>query len=167
VNRFRRLALVAVILIASVGCDQATKHFARHTLVADAPISMFGDSIHFERAENHGAFLSLGANLPVGARRIVFVICGAAVLAAVALAALFGPGLRTVQVLGLSLVLGGGIGNLIDRLSNDGAVTDFVRIGLGRISTGIFNLSDVAILLGIAVFALARGNATNARSDAA
>jgi signal peptidase II len=165
-KRFRRLALVVVIMIAAVGCDQATKHVARHTLASGAPFSLLGESIHFQLVENPGAFLSLGARLPPGARQLVFVVCGAAVLAVVAFAAIFGPGLGTAQVIGLSLVLGGGIGNLIDRLSNDGAVTDFVRLGLGRINTGIFNVGDVAILLGIAAFALSRDNGAGTRSDA-
>jgi len=45
---------------------------------------------------------------------------------------------------------------MIDRVMQDGAVTDFVRLSLGPVSTGIFNVSDVAIMMGVVVFALAR-----------
>ena len=45
-------------------------------------------------------------------------------------------------------MIGGGLGNLIDRIFNSGAVVDFVSIGLGGLRTGIFNVSDVAIVAG-------------------
>ena len=51
-------------------------------------------------------------------------------------------------ILGASLVIGGGFSNLIDRLLNDGAVVDFVSVGVGNLRTGIFNLADVAIMIG-------------------
>jgi signal peptidase II len=62
--------------------------------------------------------------------------------------------LELVPTIALSLLAGGGIGNLIDRIANDGAVTDFVRIGIGPLRTGIFNLADVAIVVGVLVLAL-------------
>jgi signal peptidase II len=45
-------------------------------------------------------------------------------------------------------VIGGGISNLLDRLIQDGGVTDFLSVGFGEFRTGIFNLADVYILLG-------------------
>jgi signal peptidase II len=51
--------------------------------------------------------------------------------------------------IGLCLLTGGGLGNLIDRISNNGAVTDFLRLGIGPLRTGIFNLADVAIVSGV------------------
>ena len=53
-----------------------------------------------------------------------------------------------MSITGMSLVVGGGLSNLIDRLLNNGAVVDFVSIGVGKLRTGIFNLADVAILTG-------------------
>ncbi|MHB9099271.1 MAG: signal peptidase II, partial [Syntrophales bacterium] len=41
-----------------------------------------------------------------------------------------------------------GIGNLIDRILNDGAVIDFMNIEVGGLRTGIFNIADVVIMLG-------------------
>jgi signal peptidase II len=46
------------------------------------------------------------------------------------------------------------MGNLIDRIINDGAVTDFVRLGIGSFRTGIFNLADVAIVVGVVMLLL-------------
>jgi signal peptidase II len=57
----------------------------------------------------------------------------------------------SVQIVSLSLICGGGFGNLIDRLRYDGYVMDFLNIGIGPIRTGIFNVADVALMAGIAL----------------
>lgn len=48
----------------------------------------------------------------------------------------------------LTYILAGGIGNLIDRVSNDGLVTDFLNVGVGPFRTGIFNFADVGVMFG-------------------
>ena len=85
-------------------------------------------------------------------------------LAAIAIASVFLPHLGVAHVVGLALVLGGGIGNLIDRVLRDGLVTDFVQIGIGSLRTGIFNLGDLAIVLGVSCFALARDPSASTRA---
>lgn len=150
-----RFATIALITFACVGCDQAAKHIARTALVPTASISLLAGSLHFELVENRGGFLSLGANLPASVRHAVFGVGVPALLVALALGAVWFRHLRRPQVVGLALLLGGGLGNLVDRLLHDGAVTDFVRLSLGPISTGIFNLSDIVIALGVVTFAIA------------
>lgn len=56
--------------------------------------------------------------------------------------------LRPAFIAGFSLIVGGGIGNLIDWTFNNGAVIDFMNFGVGNLRTGIFNIADVAIMLG-------------------
>lgn len=70
------------------------------------------------------------------------------------LAALFARGLAHWQVVGLSLIASGGIGNWIDRLTNDGRVTDFLNVGIGSLRTGIFNVADMALVIGVALYFL-------------
>ncbi len=48
----------------------------------------------------------------------------------------------------------GGVSNWIDRLLG-GSVVDFLNVGIGWMRTGVFNVADVAIMLGIALFMLA------------
>lgn len=50
-----------------------------------------------------------------------------------------------LRLISVALLLGGGIGNLIDRLQNSGAVIDFMVLRLGPLQTGIFNIADVAV----------------------
>ena len=53
--------------------------------------------------------------------------------------------------IGFSLVFAGGASNFFDRVTNNGAVVDFLNLGVGSIRTGIFNIADVAIMMGGAV----------------
>ncbi len=163
-TRMTRLALIAVITFSSAGCDQAAKHIARNTLSNPGSISLLNDTVRLGLAENRGAFLSLGSNFSDSTRRFLFVSVASVLLAAIAIASVFGPNFGVAHVVGLALVLGGGIGNLIDRILRDGLVTDFVQIGIGSLRTGIFNLSDLAIVLGVACFALARDPSASTRA---
>jgi len=155
-NRTTRFALIAGIALASAGCDQATKHFARTTLVAEDSISLLAGVVSFELTENRGGFLSLGDELPEWVRLALFNVGVPVLLVVLAIGAVRIGRLERAQVVGLALLLGGGVGNGIDRWWRDGAVTDFVRLSLGPVSTGIFNLSDVAIALGVILFAFAQ-----------
>jgi len=47
------------------------------------------------------------------------------------------------------MIIGGGIGNLIDRIMRDGRVTDFIYLEAGPLHTGIFNVADMAITIGV------------------
>ena len=78
---------------------------------------------------------------------------GRALVVNTLLLALFGLKLyratNTAELVGWSLVVGGGLSNLIDRVMRDGRVVDFLRVGFGDFRTGIFNLADTAIVLGL------------------
>jgi signal peptidase II len=52
------------------------------------------------------------------------------------------------------LIASGGVGNWIDRLTNDGRVTDFLNLGIGSLRTGIFNVADMVLMAGVALFLL-------------
>jgi signal peptidase II len=153
-TRALRLTLVAGVLLCSVGCDQVAKTIARASLAASPPISLLNDFVRLEFAQNRGAFLSLGEGLPGAARYLLFVVL---VGGALALTLAFTLRLRAaapMQLVALSLLTGGGLGNLIDRLIHDGAVVDFVSIGVGSLRTGIFNVADAAITLGVLLLLL-------------
>ena len=67
-------------------------------------------------------------------------------------------------MIGLSFIIGGGIGNIYDRIVH-GSVTDFLHIDLGLFRTGIFNMADVSIMvgMGIVLFSMWRANKEEAR----
>ena len=51
----------------------------------------------------------------------------------------------------LTLYLAGGLGNLIDRFVNDGHVIDFMIMRVGGLQTGIFNVADMLIMVGVGI----------------
>jgi signal peptidase II len=162
VTRARGLVFLATLL-ASAGCDQATKHVAREVLGGSPAVSLAADLIRFELALNPGGFLSLGASLPEEIRSLFFLaVVPLGLLLVCVLLFRAGP-LSSASLVGLGLVAGGGLANWIDRLVA-GAVTDFVSLGLGGLRTGIFNVADVSVMAGVAVLLLAsRGHAAAAK----
>lgn len=165
-RRMWRLGLIILVLVSCVGCDQATKNIARGAL-ASSSVSLLNDSVRFEYTENPGAFLGLGSKLPHQARFLLLVMFVSASLLLILAFTVSARNLDVEQWVGLSLLAGGGVGNLIDRMFNDGAVIDFVRLGVGSLRTGVFNLADVAIVVGVVLLLLgsARGKRETA-SDA-
>jgi signal peptidase II len=151
VRRALKFSFLLSVLLSCVGCDQATKSAARRLLATSEPISILNGLIRFEYAENPGGFLSVGAHLPGSLRFLIFVVCAGAVLALVPLLAVKGWDSTPTRLMGLTLIVGGGLGNLIDRLINDGRVVDFVSLGVGSLRTGIMNVADVAVFAGVAL----------------
>ena len=144
-----RVAVLLLTLTACVGCDQLSKSAARSYLPRNTVVSLMGDTVRLQYAENPGAFLSLGAALPKSARRAVFTFGIAALVLSIFAVAIFVPGLGTSQRIALACICAGGLGNLIDRVGQDGYVTDFLNVGVGFVRTGIFNVADLILMLGM------------------
>ena len=153
-NRIYKIGLVLLILVVLTGCDQATKSIARTTLAAAAPISLLHDSVRFEYTENPGAILGLGADLPAAVRLWGFAGIVSVILVLTFVLAIKGNVISLPQLVGLAFVAAGGLGNLLDRLYNNGAVVDFANLGIGPLRTGIFNLADLAIVAGVIIILL-------------
>jgi signal peptidase II len=101
--------------------------------------------------ENTGGFLGLGADLPRPARIAVFTIAtGFALLLLVAVAVR--DRFAGLSGIGLALFIAGGASNWIDRVLS-GTVVDFLNVGIGPLRTGVFNVADVAIMVGAGLVA--------------
>ena len=123
--------------------------------------------MHLELVHNSGAFLGLGDNLPLEARLLLFLVLVPAALAAICAMA-WRSGLTTgAPLLGLGLIAGGGLGNWLDRLLHAGLVTDFARLQLGPLRSGVFNVADVAIVAGVVILLLVRRPASRAAPGSA
>jgi len=140
--------IAALILVACIGCDQATKALATQPLRHAPPRSYFHDTLRLEYALNPGGFLSLGRGLPALLRRLVFIGFNTVLLLGVGLFLLHQRDIPPVRAVALIFILAGGIGNLIDRILHHGDVVDFISVGLGPVRTGIFNVADVAMTFG-------------------
>jgi signal peptidase II len=140
--------LVVGITLACAGCDHLSKNLAREELADGRIHTVLGGALSFRYTENPGGMLSMGSGLSPEVRFSVFTV-GVGImlmgmLAAATLAAKFGM----LERASLSLIVGGGLGNLIDRVRHGGVVTDFLTIGIGALRTGIFNAADVAVVAG-------------------
>jgi signal peptidase II len=143
-----RLLLVALVLVAVIGCDRATKSLAVATLADGERHSYLADTVRLQYVENHGAFLGLGRDMGERARFWVLLV-GTAVLLGMATALTCrSPQKSVAEALAWALLLGGGLSNLADRAFREGAVVDFLNVGLGPLRTGIFNVADVGITTG-------------------
>jgi signal peptidase II len=143
-----RFVLIGVIL-SVLAVDQATKELARTHLAGREVRRYAGNVVTLMYTENTGAFLSLGAELPRVVRRVVFDTAVAVGLL-IGLFLLFAKKIRAPgDQLVFAFILGGGIGNIIDRIVFDGRVTDFIYLSAGPLHTGIFNVADMAITLAV------------------
>jgi signal peptidase II len=150
-----RLVLLAVLLSLTAGCDQAAKSIARQDLKSAPARFYLGGLLRVQYTENPGAFLSLGADLPDTFRSWLFTVGVAVLVLGLLVYAVVGRRLSPVTVVALALFIGGGLGNLIDRLAYRDRVADMLQLGIGPVRTGIFNLADVYIVAGVALLAIA------------
>lgn len=143
----KNLAVASVLILVLIVLDQWVKALAVTHLKGRQGFTYFGELVHIEYAENRGAFLSLGASLSDEARLWVFVF-GVVLILAFCLYSLFRSLAHTPSVVAYSLVIAGGIGNLVDR-ALQGYVVDYIHMGVGFLRTGVFNVADVAISGGL------------------
>jgi signal peptidase II len=146
-SRKFRLLILSLVLGCTVGCDQASKHLAR-TELKHRSIALPGGWGEFRLAENSGSFLSFGGSLPESWRFALLTVgVGVGLLGLLAYLARSSQ-LGCVSFIGLALAWAGGTSNLIDRVTRDGQVTDFLLLRAGPLHTGVFNAADVVIMFG-------------------
>lgn len=150
----KKMSVVVLLLVSCIGCDQATKVIAKASLTLYSSHTFLNDFLRLQYAENPGGMMSLGAEMPEEVRFWFLTVFVGLMLTGILLFALLNRKLSPFQIIGLTLIVGGGLSNLVDRLRNDGHVIDFVTIGVGTIRTAIFNLADVTILLGTLILVL-------------
>lgn len=143
-----RTAIIVIILGSTIGCDRISKNFVRERVAYNEQISLIENYLTLTNVENPGAFLSLGHALPMPLKTALLTVVPMIVLVVTLLFLVTKKGLPHRTTLGICLIVGGGIGNIYDRLVY-GSVTDFLHLDLGLIQTGIFNMADVAIMSGM------------------
>lgn len=147
-----RVAL-ALTVLATVVVDRLAKEAATRLLSGRPPVEWLGGLVRFSLVENRGAFLSAGGRLSEGTR-FALLVAGVGLALFAALAVLLAQStLSARRGFAAAVMLGGGLANWLDRLS-DGTVTDFLVLAAGPLHTGVFNLADVAILAGAVAWLL-------------
>ena len=149
-GRTSRQVVLIVAAFTTIGCDRVTKYTATTMLAGEPARSYWADTLRLGYAENPGGFLSVGANLPPVARTAFFTVATGLMLVMMAVYAIRRRGDRW-STLGLTLFVAGGASNWLDRIAR-GSVVDFLNVGIGPVRTGVFNVADLAIMLGAATF---------------
>lgn len=142
-----------IILAVNIGCDQVSKSIAREKLIYNEPINIIKDHFILVKIENTGAFLSAGDNLAGPYRFILLTFLPALALLGAVVFVVTAKRLSRLILLGMVCLIGGGIGNIYDRIIH-GSVTDFMHIRFGEVQTGVFNVADISIMLGIGLILL-------------
>lgn len=140
----RRILIIAIVLL-NIGCDQFSKNIALQEC-----IQVINDNFILTNVENTGAMLGFVQNLSPVLKAIFLKGLTLIVLLVLLARTLQKTNLNPWMILAFAFVIGGGIGNLIDRITY-GSVTDFFQIKLGFFKTGIFNMADVSVTLGVLI----------------
>jgi signal peptidase II len=150
-------ALCAVLVVA---LDQLTKAVASSRLLLSEPVSIVGDVVRLTLVHNTGAAFGLfpGSRFPF---IVVSVLAIAVVLYLVTREAYRG---LTQRIL-LGCILGGAIGNLVDRVRL-GWVVDFIDVGFGSARWPVFNVADSAVTVGVILLAWYLSRAGHPAPDA-
>jgi signal peptidase II len=141
------LALLIVLL------DRWTKRLVAARIAMYAHVQIIPGFFQLTHTENTGAAFSLFADSPSHWKTALLI--GFSVLAMVIVTVLLWKQSRPLTITGiaLSLILGGAIGNLWDRVAS-GRVVDFMLIYVKHYQWPVFNLADSSIVIGAALLVL-------------
>ena len=148
-NKTIRNLIILLIVIANISCDQISKKVVRESVEPGERIEIINQNFLLMNVENDGAFLSMGSDFSPILKNIILLGVPLLMLVGVFFYLFWETKLPKIALIGWSFVIGGGIGNLYDRIKF-GSVTDFLFIDLGGIfRTGVFNMADVSIMVGM------------------
>ena len=136
-----------LIAFAIVVLDRLTKWAIVKTIVLEDAVSIIPGFFRLTHLENPGAAFSLFAESTSPFKTALLVTLSLAALAVVGFLLWRSRNDYNITTLSLSLILGGAVGNLWDRLA-DGMVTDFLDFYLGIHHWPPFNIADSAIVVG-------------------
>lgn len=140
--------LAAALVLA----DCSTKRAIEHTSMTDVPHPVIDDVVRFTLSYNQGAAFSTHFG-PYQRWLLIAITLGILV----GLTRMYGRAARAgwPGVVGLAMVVGGAVGNLLDRLASDRGVVDFIDVGVGASRFYVFNVADVGVSIGAVLLAYA------------
>lgn len=137
--------IAAAVLIL----DQLTKIYVVWGMELSQSIPVIKNVLHITYVQNRGMAFGLFAN-----NRMLFMIPTVVLIAVIVLAIVKLKGKNKVLDTSLGLVLGGGVGNMIDRVAR-GYVVDFVDFCAFDFWQWVFNVADAAVVVGAFLFIIA------------
>jgi signal peptidase II len=152
------------LAIALLVADCATKRVVEEHLAVGQPRPVVGEVVRFTLSYNNAA--AMGISLGGNSRLLLTLL---SVMALGVLVVLYHRTLPSerLRTIGVALVIGGAVGNLIDRLRSSTGVVDFIDVGVNNVRFWTFNLADVGITVGalLLLMALGRWRPSRARRE--
>ncbi|MFD2542473.1 signal peptidase II [Lacinutrix gracilariae] len=150
----KRSLFITFLIVFNIVIDQLSKIWTRENVTRGSKTEIIGDFFTLHNVENSGAFLGMGSDLNPTMRAIFLLIIPVSVMAYVLYLIFKNKNLDTFSLIGFCCILGGGIANIYDRFMY-GSVTDMFHIDLGGVfRTGIFNVADMSVMLGLGLLIL-------------
>jgi signal peptidase II len=141
------IALVVVLL------DRWTKRLVAQRISLYSHIQVIPGFFRLTHTENTGAAFSLFADSPAHWKTGLLIAFSVVALVVVSVLLWKNHHAHVVSGIGLSLIMGGALGNLWDRLAR-GRVVDFLLFYFRRYQWPVFNLADSAIVVGAGLLVL-------------
>lgn len=156
------IALVVIVL------DRWSKHIVAQRISLYSHIQIIPGFFRLTHTENTGAAFSLFADSPSPQKTALLIAFSGIALVVVSILLWKNHERRTITGIGLSLIMGGAIGNLWDRATS-GRVVDFLLFYIQRYQWPVFNLADSAIVVGAGLLVVdmlfERANAPKAHAE--
>ena len=143
----KKYVLFSVIILLGIGIDQLTKLLAVKLLEPVTTVPIIKNVIHLTYVENRGAAFGMLAN-----SRWVFMIISTVAILAMTVYLFAGMSQNLLYEISLSVIISGGIGNMIDRTVL-GYVIDMIDFRL--INFAVFNAADSFVCVGAGLLILA------------
>jgi len=149
-ERKRQIIVTTGVFLLNFFLDRLTKYIAVEHLKGNEPKVFFNNLFVLIYAENTGAFLSLGKNWNIYVKYFVLLVIPL-IICIIVLLYLMIKEKKNYRIIIGSCIIGGGVGNLVDRLFNEFTVIDFMNFGIGNIRTGILNVADLSVTFGVII----------------
>ena len=150
----KRNISISITIALCIFLDQISKILIRNNVEQYSDIKLIGEYFILTNVENSGAFLGMGSGFSPIMKSVFLIILPIIVLISIIIYVYRDKEIDKVSLIGFSIIIGGGIGNIFDRIIY-GSVTDFLFIDLGGIfKTGIFNIADLAVTTGMILILL-------------
>ena len=135
-----------LVVVALVGIDQAIKLWAVNVLQPVGIMPLIPHVVELRFVLNQGMAFSL-----LSGKQLFLIVATSAALILVAYWLFFRSRGKYLQQAAMLLVLGGGLGNLIDRVLN-GEVVDYINLLFMRFA--VFNFADICVCVGVGLWVL-------------
>jgi signal peptidase II len=143
------------LAIALLVADCATKRAVENSLELGVPRPVVGETVRFTLSYNTAA--AMGFQLGGDRRRLVLSVMTVAALIVLGILYHRTRPADRLRVIGVALVAGGALGNLIDRVRSSAGVVDFIDVGVSSVRFWTFNVADMGITVGAILLMLALG----------